>query len=118
MFPFTQIANFYTYLFYKEVKCQNPTCNIVMTVPKDSNATHCSVGCGYAHHNYECEKLKKEEEEKKKKKEEEFKQLIIDEIYNEEYENIKNELKNKMREEIKNDIRKKLESDLFPYETK
>lgn len=116
MFPLTQISNIINYFFYKEIKCQNPSCNRIIVVPKDNIVTHCSVSCGYNEYNQHCQsqKLKKEEIElqkreeielKEKEKREEIKKSIYDEIYKEELEKMKNELK----EEIRNDIKKKLE---------
>ena len=118
MFPFTQISNLYTYIFYEEVKCQNPSCNIKMNVGRNTiiKPTHCSVGCGYSDYEQHCQKLEEEKEKLKlkeieekedieRKKREEIKKSICDEIYKEELEKMKEELK----EEIRNGIRKKLE---------
>lgn len=116
MFPFTQISNIINYFFYEEVKCQNPSCNRIMVVPKGNRVTHCSVGCGYEEYNQYCQKLKEEKEKlelqereeielKEKEKREQIKKSICDEIYEEELEKMKEELK----EEIRVDIRKKLE---------
>ena len=116
MFPFTQISKVYTYLFYEEVKCQNPSCNRIMVVPRGNTPTHCSVGCGYEEYNQYCQKLQEEKEKLELKKREEkekleleereqIKKSICDEIYKEELEKMKEELK----EEIRVDIRKKLE---------
>ncbi len=103
MFPFTQLSNLYTSIFYKEVKCQNPKCNIIMTVSKDSLVTHCSVSCGYEDYEQYCESIKKDEEKEKNKE--------YDEIYKEEYEKIKNEIEKEILEEKRNEIRKQLEND-------
>jgi hypothetical protein len=69
MFPFTQISNLYTYLFYEEVKCQNKSCDRTMVVPKGNTVTHCSVGCGYEEYNQYCQQLKEKKKEIEKMKE-------------------------------------------------
>ena len=107
MFPFTQISNIYTYIFYEEIKCQNPNCNVKMNVGRNITIkpTHCSTSCGYSDYEQHCEKIKKEKEENEKRERDNMKKSICDEIYKEELEKMKNELK----DELRNDIRKKLE---------
>jgi hypothetical protein len=114
MFPFTQLYDLYNWYYYEEIKCSNPTCNVKFLSRRSNpfRATHCSVGCGYAHHAYDEELRKKERETTEYKL---FREYCKNKIREEQTEKLKNELilklldkKEEMKEELVNEVRMEL----------
>jgi hypothetical protein len=114
MFPFTQIYNFYDWLYYEEITCSNPKCNIKFKCKKTNiKPTHCSVGCGYAEYNdIEEEKKRIKEEPKYKLFREYYKNIIREEELNKLKKEIIEDLINKkemIREDVLGEIKKELD---------
>ena len=105
MFPFTQISNLYTYIFYNKSECGN--CGQVLYSPVNNMiATHCSIGCGYADYNKTIEREKKKKEEEEKHEQEKIKNDILEQVKKEELENMKKEIMEEIRAQVKQDLQK------------
>jgi len=118
MFPFTQLSNIYTKVFYTETQCNNSSCNkILYTLRGNMIPTHCSISCGYNDNsNYlgieqeRIEKQKQDKIDKEKQEQDKIKTDLINKIREEEFDIMKKELSEEIRLKIRSELEIKKEA--------